>query len=59
MLYALLAIFAFYFAIMWMGSFIQWTQAKSRENSRKYLAEIFINTFLIVAFITLVEVLSK
>lgn len=59
MLYALLVIFAFYFAVMWMGSFIQWTNAKSRKNSRKYLAEIFINTFLIVAFIMLAEVLSK
>jgi len=59
MLYALLTIFSIYFAIIWMGSFIRWTQAKSREKSRKYLAEIFINTFLIMAFIILVGVLSK
>lgn len=59
MLYALLAIFAFYFAIMWTGSFVRWTEAKSRENSRKYFAEVFINTFLIMAFIILVGVLSK
>lgn len=59
MLYVLLVIFSIYFAVMWMGSFLLWTNAKSRENSRKYFIEVCINSFLIMAFIILVGVLSK
>lgn len=59
MLYVLSILFSLYFAVMWMGSFIHWVKSKSRKESNKYLAEIFVNTGLIAAFILFVEVLSK